>query len=115
GIGQACDALRFGPAAGGGDCRAQPGLRSQALGERLERRPGQSTVAPLSLATFDHLAVSASTKRVNSSTEVPTYSEPVSASTRWYSGDFMTFCASALSFSTISFGVPAGAKKPYHA
>ena len=75
----------------------------------------QSTVAPLSFATFDHLADSARTNLVKFSGMSASSYEPVSARTLANSGDFMNLMVSALILSIVAFGVLAGANRPYQA
>ena len=74
-----------------------------------------STLMPASLMTLPHFARSARMRSANCSGGLAI--EKVTAGSRNFSrnaGSAKIFCVSALSFSTISRGVPLGAARPYH-
>src|SRR3954471_6318069 len=73
-----------------------------------------SGLAPEVLITFAHFAISAWMKAANSRGVLPMGSAPCAESCFCISGFLSAFTTSAWMRSTISGGVPTGAKMPYH-
>src|SRR5882757_3661707 len=77
-------------------------------------KQNQSTVAPDALTTFAHFAISARTKRPNSSGAIAIGSAPSNPSRSFASAAVMAPATSPLILAASADGSPAGPNKPNH-
>ncbi len=84
----------------------------QRMSQRVSQSVGQSTLAPESLTTGAHLAMSALINLPNSSDELGVTLSPWSSSRLRYSGEFSALFSSALAVLTTDAGSLEGPSRP---
>src|SRR5262249_36286834 len=79
----------------------------------MTREPVHCALMPLSLTTWPHLSISLTMKAPNSAALMRTMSAPSDSRRFCVSGESCAAASAACTLSTISLGVPAGARMPH--